>query len=385
MAGDSEVVMLSRAELYTLVWTKPMGTLAKEYHLSDVALAKICEKHNIPRPDRGYWAKKEFGKAPPQTPLPISCDHELKKIELRRYAVDENVGATGEAIEGPPPFDEQIMALIEKAKGRPKIEVPLTLESPHPLVERTRKYFAGKLNAPKNAKPEDMEPLNIEVPKDLVPRALCIFNCLIKTIEGFGGKFQIKKEQWGDKWQTLYSFGGLEAVEIRLRVAYKGVHTTEGTWTRYEQVPTDILMFDSGSGSLCTTYFRESPGKKVEDSFNKIVVRLIKEAGKDRNQRIKNAKWRREYDEKIKRQEEFAKRKEAELAKVKELIHRAESWHKSTILRAYISEMIKKSAGPEGKYEEGSPLDTWVQWASAQADRMDPLVSSKPPSILDEG
>jgi hypothetical protein len=43
------------------VWKTPITRLAKEYGLSDVGLAKICKKHDIPRPPRGYWAKKEGG------------------------------------------------------------------------------------------------------------------------------------------------------------------------------------------------------------------------------------------------------------------------------------------------------------------------------------
>jgi hypothetical protein len=36
--------------------------VAKKYHLSDVGLAKICKKLNIPKPGLGYWAKKAAGK-----------------------------------------------------------------------------------------------------------------------------------------------------------------------------------------------------------------------------------------------------------------------------------------------------------------------------------
>ena len=61
-------IRLTRQELYDQVWSTPMRKLATLYGLSDVGLAKICESHNIPRPPRGYWAKKEFGKAPPRTP-----------------------------------------------------------------------------------------------------------------------------------------------------------------------------------------------------------------------------------------------------------------------------------------------------------------------------
>ena len=39
----------TREEFYDLVWTKPLTHLAKDFRLSDVALHKICRKHDIPR------------------------------------------------------------------------------------------------------------------------------------------------------------------------------------------------------------------------------------------------------------------------------------------------------------------------------------------------
>jgi hypothetical protein len=50
-AGERTV---PRAELYQRVWTSPLRTLAKEFGVSDVGLAKICEKHQIPRPEQGH-------------------------------------------------------------------------------------------------------------------------------------------------------------------------------------------------------------------------------------------------------------------------------------------------------------------------------------------
>jgi hypothetical protein len=47
-----------------------MTHLAKEFALSDVALHKICKKHDIPNPPLGWWAKKAAGKTVKQTPLP---------------------------------------------------------------------------------------------------------------------------------------------------------------------------------------------------------------------------------------------------------------------------------------------------------------------------
>lgn len=62
--------VFTRQGFYDLVWSKPMTHLAKEFALSDVALHKICKKHDIPNPPLGWWAKKAAGKAVKQTPLP---------------------------------------------------------------------------------------------------------------------------------------------------------------------------------------------------------------------------------------------------------------------------------------------------------------------------
>lgn len=60
---------LTREELYGLVWASPMTKVAKQFGLSDVALHKICRKHDVPTPPQGYWAKKKFGKPVTVTPL----------------------------------------------------------------------------------------------------------------------------------------------------------------------------------------------------------------------------------------------------------------------------------------------------------------------------
>ena len=60
----------TRKEFYDLVWSKPMTKLAKDFGLSDVALHKLCRRHQIPTPPLGYWAKLAHGKPVVQTKLP---------------------------------------------------------------------------------------------------------------------------------------------------------------------------------------------------------------------------------------------------------------------------------------------------------------------------
>jgi hypothetical protein len=77
-------IRLIRAELYEKVWTTPMRTLAEEFNLSDVGLAKICRKHDIPLPPVGYWRQKETGHELPRPPLhPANNGAETLDISVR--------------------------------------------------------------------------------------------------------------------------------------------------------------------------------------------------------------------------------------------------------------------------------------------------------------
>lgn len=59
-----------RREIYDKIWSQPIQHVAKEYKVSDVYLIKVCKRLDIPRPGRGYWAKKAAGKTATQPPLP---------------------------------------------------------------------------------------------------------------------------------------------------------------------------------------------------------------------------------------------------------------------------------------------------------------------------
>ena len=58
----------NREEIYAAIWAEPIQHVAKRYNISDVGLAKVCKKLNIPRPGRGYWAIKAAGRPLPKRP-----------------------------------------------------------------------------------------------------------------------------------------------------------------------------------------------------------------------------------------------------------------------------------------------------------------------------
>jgi hypothetical protein len=63
---------ISREELYRRVWESPVVTLAKEFDISDVGLAKACRANAVPLPPRGYWMKLQHGKTVTRPELPPS-------------------------------------------------------------------------------------------------------------------------------------------------------------------------------------------------------------------------------------------------------------------------------------------------------------------------
>jgi hypothetical protein len=83
--SSQEHLKLTREELHKLVWTKPMTEVAKDFQISDRAMAKICARKQVPVPSRGFWAKKTAGKDVPKPPLPefVPKAPKEKKVEAK--------------------------------------------------------------------------------------------------------------------------------------------------------------------------------------------------------------------------------------------------------------------------------------------------------------
>jgi hypothetical protein len=61
---------MGREELYELVWSRPLTSVAADFGVSSVAIKKVCRRQQIPTPPRGYWAKVEAGARVSTIPLP---------------------------------------------------------------------------------------------------------------------------------------------------------------------------------------------------------------------------------------------------------------------------------------------------------------------------
>ena len=82
----SHLIVVTRRELYDLVWSRPMMHIAAEFGVSGTGLAKICNRYAIPTPPRGYWAKLENGKLTRQLPFIEVDDTKLQQLTIHAGA-----------------------------------------------------------------------------------------------------------------------------------------------------------------------------------------------------------------------------------------------------------------------------------------------------------
>jgi hypothetical protein len=68
--GILRAMRITRDELHNQIWSQPATKLAQRYDVSSSYLARVCEALNVPRPPRGYWARRAAGEKMPVPPLP---------------------------------------------------------------------------------------------------------------------------------------------------------------------------------------------------------------------------------------------------------------------------------------------------------------------------
>lgn len=62
--------MLTRQELYELVWTEPISSITSKYQVTEHFIHKVCREMLIPMPGQGHWVKIRYGKTSEKHELP---------------------------------------------------------------------------------------------------------------------------------------------------------------------------------------------------------------------------------------------------------------------------------------------------------------------------
>lgn len=348
----SRQVEFNRQELFEKVWETPVLKVAREIGVSDVALAKACRLAEIPLPPRGHWAKPE-GKRTPRPRLPTATSADRSSV---RFTVVE---ASAPA-----------RARVELSD---RVSVPETLVDPHRLVAKTR-------SAAKGLKPVDGRlrldlggALDIGVSPAEFDRALRIFDSLIKAgaAKGIG---------WEIRPGGSVALCDGEAIRLRLwetlskRSPEKPARGAPGRpqydySDRFEWVSTGRLSFQAEDhvANSAQRVWTGSSSTPLEDRLHEVVAGIPLIAAGVRLAREQREAWKREWDEKEARRKDAARNTEIERRLRAKLVGLVERWENANRIRAFLDSVRQSSDG------DHQPTD-WLEWASHQADILDPLL-----------
>lgn len=169
-----------REELFDLIWSKPIQQLAKEFGMSDVALAKKCKAVGIPRPVRGYWAKIEAGMKARKPKLPKATRGQVDRIWITtRQAKKVEVVKLDQKV-----LDEVAELLIPENR----ISVRSEFKGAHHLVRNSRKLLrAGHVSEYGRLfkRIADGTCLDVSVSRQALDRTLLLFDAILSTLEKY--------------------------------------------------------------------------------------------------------------------------------------------------------------------------------------------------------
>lgn len=359
---------LTRSELYELVWSEPMSTLAPKYGLSDVGLAKICRKLRVPRPWRGYWARKDAGQTIKPTPLPKLPDS--SPPEFLEVTIHRGVVKAADSPEGPVADQARFEARPEN-----KISVAAILSDPHPLTALTVKALRGAKANKGVLIPKTKKCLAFRVSIGTADRAACIFDALLKALDIRG--YTTSMRERNEKTETVIRVAG-EDIEIFLEETVsrrEGKHP-QYNWAEYDWVPTGklVLRIENYWSDGVRKSWGDGEKQRVEECLNAFIVSLVAVAEKTKIHRLEMEERQREYQEAERRRQQEAVRRAKEAEEIRALDASLASWEKARRIRVFVAALDELHAASRASTFGDVPIPDWIAWASAYANRIDPLV-----------
>lgn len=372
----SETVSLTRDDLYKRVWEKSTVQLAKVLGISDVAIAKLCKKHRVPKPPLGYWARVQHGQKVRRPPLPKLDEKELQIVRFQRWDSPE----------------DQVVHDVETARkiaaekeATNQVVVGDQLEELHPLVERTHKSLVSAAADERGiVRPKAKQCLDVAVSKANVDRSMRILDALIKALETRGFPVSVVDGENGRK--TLVhvldeplAIGLSEKTDCKKRPPTPEQVERQARYgfsyypTIYDYTPSGKLKLSilTGGYDNLRRNWTDLVHRLVETCLNPVIAALIKVAEREKADRIESERREREWQEAQRRREEEARRIAEEKARVVDFDAKASAWNKSQELRGFIDAVEHAANQQIGQIDPESNLGKWLAWAKRRADLVD--------------
>ena len=362
-------IRLTRADLYEKVWATPMRILAKAFGMSDVGLAKVCRRHNVPVPPVGYWRRKETGYKVTRPLLPVAKDG----VEHLDIYVRERLR---------PEFEELTRQVPPQVIVTPEISHSLALRSQR-LLERGKTNQRGLLTSKNGAL------AHIFVSGEQVPRALKILNALLLALEERGRSASWPKEEGAlavsiDGEAVRFSLSEVTDSLAHVLTPAEAKHPWSAPKHDYKltgRLQLQISNLPAFMGPIRRTW-ADGKQQRIEDCIGDFIIGLSVAAAA-----IK--KHKQEMEEREQRWAEERKREEDERRKAEEHKRKAEfvteligDWEEAARLRQFIKAIEERTSQSDFSDDEKGDIQQVADWTREYADSLDPL--SDLPEAIDE-
>lgn len=367
--------VLTRAELYALIWAEPMTKIAERFGISGPQLAKVCSEHDIPRPDQGHWTRLGLGLPVVVHALEPPRETVADRIEIVRRPARQARKRSPEA------------ASAGTLTNSP--EVPEKLVRPHPLVAEWIAQREREVKAKDMIYDRRLKRLVTPAPLSAADRRrLRVANALFKAVEARG--VAVSK---GERFSLQMSRGN-ERIEFQLRYRMtrgrRPLDAAELRWQqpgapdwRYELYETDSLVFEIKTWLPrgLRTEWEDSKRGTIEEQLGDIIDGILAAfpALEERRREGEEAKRRRDQEA----QERYLREEERKLdrARFRKLLELAGNWREAEVARAFVAAL--RAALPTGSPAIGGiETDQWIAWAERKIEAYDRL-ASEPGSVLE--
>lgn len=385
--------LVTRSDLYDLVWSEPMTKLAERFGISSVALAKACVRLSVPVPPRGYWARKAAGNSVARVGLPmrppgLDAEAVIGGGPYWRYSMaarpsdDDLLGSVAPE----PAFDESLDEVCCRVLATiGKVVVSRSLDHPHPAV--------AKLLKQDDVKRERSRSLTYvpswDTPRYDSPvqrRRLRLLSALFLAL-AHGG---CRAVTWGssplDAPMNEFSvMVGDQSVRLRATVVEVRRRGGKGSNTASDTEHKILLIMNPSEREDVGEKIWEDDTLRLEDQLRDIAVAIVVKGEEQyRTGMLRRYRWRlearAELVERQKKERDEAERREQEhLAKlererVERLLGEADALRKASAIRQYVAEARDANARlPVPATEE--EMAAWAEWALSVANRIDPILS----------
>lgn len=378
-------VELTRRELYEMIWARPMTKVAAELGISDVALHKICDKHRIPAPSRGYWAKVAAGK-PQKRPLFRDVSDPL----IERIFIQ---GSPSAAL---PPEVKAARAKAKLDREKRKEMPPLPThpsQDAHPvLVRLAKKLEAAKAGNDGFIRLSDPSLFSMTISPASGTRALLIAERLIVLAPVQGCRFVSAPDGLqlvaDEETMTLSLVEQTDKVrheptEAEMKALRKWEADRErrqrrGDWfsnwdkpkiPEWDYVPNGILVFELDKGHHwdgLRRRFADGKRKRAEDMIDDVLAAGLVIAAARKARRVEEARRKQAAEEEARRRREAERRRVLEQKRVELLDAKMEAFAKARQIDAFLDEYLAKY----GDSDLPDSCRRFVDWAHGYAEAL---------------